>query len=579
MFEAGYIARRALLAAACAVFAGCALAQGAGAAHDDGSDQSAAAKAGSRLPPQQLSEAVLYEYLMGEVAAQRGSPGLAAQMFVDLARRTHDPRIARRAVEFAGAAHEPKRALEAAKLWNEADPNSRQALRVLVSLLVVTNRVEDAEPYMEKLLAGDTASAAAGYLQLDRLLASNPDKAANLRLVKRLVERRPKLAQAQFALGQATLAAGDEPGALKAIRHAAKLAPDWSLPALFEAQMLQDKSPAKAADRLARYLDAHPKDRQVRLSYARLLVGAKRYAEARAQFEKLLASQPDNPDALYAVGLLAHQMKQYSVAEASLKRVLELGYRNPDAVRFELGQIAEEQDKWDQAVQWYESVQPGTFFLSARFRVAQGLANRGRLEDARRYLHKLDEAHGDLHVPIVVAEAQLLRDAKRAQDAYDVLGAALRKQPDQPELLYDFALTAEKLGHFDVLEKNLRRLIQLRPDDAQAYNALGYSLADRNMRLPEARKLIEKALALSPHDSFIVDSMGWVLYRQGDVKGAIGWLRRAYGERPDAEIGAHLGEALWMSGAHDEARRIWNEALQLHPDNDALQKTIERFKP
>lgn len=180
---------------------------------------------------------------------------------------------------------------------------------------------------------------------------------------------------------------------------------------------------------------------------------------------------------------------------------------------------------------------------------------------------------------LIVAEAQLLREANRSGEAFKMLDEALKSEPDQPELLYDLALTAERIERYDVLEQKLRKLIKLQPDHAHAYNALGYSLADRNLRLPEARKLIEKALELAPNDSFIIDSMGWVLYREGDVHGAINMLRRAYGERPDAEIGAHLGEVLWVSGQKEEATRVWEEALKSHPDNEALQRTLKRFRP
>jgi Flp pilus assembly protein TadD len=179
---------------------------------------------------------------------------------------------------------------------------------------------------------------------------------------------------------------------------------------------------------------------------------------------------------------------------------------------------------------------------------------------------------------VTVAEAQLLRDASRHDDAFKLLSEALGKQPEQPDLLYDLALTAEKLERFDLLEANLRKLIEVKPDHAHAYNALGYSFAERNLRLPEARKLIEKALTLAPEDYFIIDSLGWVLYREGDLKGAARELRRAYGGRPDAEIGAHLGEVLWVLGERDEARRIWDEALKAGPENETLQKTLKRLR-
>ncbi len=579
MIDIFRFARRAALIATCALAAGSVLAQAEHSGDEGGIPVAAKTPANARLPVQELTESVLYEYLVAEIAVQRGEQGLAAQMFVDLARRTGDPRIARRAVEISGYARMPELALDAAKIWLEGEPDSQQALRTVTSLLVSAKRVAEAEPYIEKILSADRASAENGFMLLGRLLAGNPDKSSNLSLVRRLAAKYPALPQAHFAVSQAAFTANDEKSALDSVRRAARLAPDWPLPALFEAQILQKRSPDEAAKRLAAYLEKYPGERDVRLTYARFLAGAKRYTEARSQFERLLADHPDNVDVIYAVGLLAHQLKDYSVAEANMKRLLELEYRDPDSIRFTLGQIAEDQSAWGRAIEWYEKIGAGEHYVSSRMKVAQVLSKQGKLDDARRYLRAVSAPGDQQRIQLIVGEAQLLRDANRNREAYDVLGEALKKEPDQPDLLYDIALTAERIERFDILEEKLRKLIQLRPDHAHAYNALGYSLADRNQRLPEARKLIEKALELAPNDSFIVDSMGWVLYREGNVKGAIEWLRRAYNDRPDAEIGAHLGEALWVNGERGEATRVWDEALKNHPENEALQKTIKRFRP
>ena len=566
------------LAVACALAAGCASTQAVvGESGQD--DDPHMGIPNERLPALELTEEIAYEYLLAEIAAQRGSPGVGAQLLVDLARSTGDPRIARRGVEMATYASDRDLALEATKIWLEAVPDSVPALRAATALLVAAHRVNEAEPYIERMLASDPAGAANGFMQLARLLASNPDKAANLALVRRLAAKYPELPEAQFALSQTAHAAGDEQQALAAVRRAAQIKPDWGLAALFEAQILQRKSPADAANRLATHLEQYPQDRDVRLSYARLLAGEKRYAEAREQFEKLLAGNPDDTGVIYAVGLLAYQLKDYAVAEANLKRLLEMGYRDSDGVRFTLGQIAEERDDSARAIEWYQSIGQGERYMPSRLRVAQVLAKQGRLDEARQYLRGVEIREERQRVQLIVAEAQLLRDANRPREAYKMLDEALKKEPNQPELLYDLALTAERIDRFDVLEQKLRKLIELQPDHAHAYNALGYSLADRNLRLPEARKLIEKALELAPNDSFIIDSMGWVLYREGDMHGAINLLRRAYEARPDAEIAAHLGEVLWVSGQRDEARRVWGGALKDHPENEALKKTVERFGP
>jgi tetratricopeptide (TPR) repeat protein len=530
------------------------------------------------IAPGELNEPMLYEFLLGEIALQRGDHRLAAQTFLDLARRTRDPRVARRAVEVANQARLSQLALEAARTWYELDPGSSHSLQVVAALLVANKRVEEALPFLEKLLGADGVNLENGFMQLNRLLVANPDKAANLRVVRQLVAKHPQLPQAQFALAQAAAAAGEDENALAAIRRASALRPDWDVAALLEAQIVQRRSSSAAAKVLGDFVARNPNSREARLNYARLLALDKRPAEARQQFEAVVAANPGNTEVIYAVGLLAFQLKDFEFAEENMKRLLGMGYRDADGVRYLLGQIAEEQKKWSQAVQWYERIGEGEHELPARMRTANALAKQGRLDEARSFLKRVAADNPGDQAQLTVAEAQLLREANRNQDALQLLSEALQKDPEQPELLYDYALTAEKLERFDVLESNLRKLIEVRPDHAHAYNALGYSFAERNMRLPEARKLIERALELAPDDFFIQDSMGWVLYREGDLKGAAEQLRRAYSGRPDAEIGAHLGEVLWVMGERDEANRVWQESLKASPDNETLQKTIKRLK-
>jgi len=530
------------------------------------------------IPSSELNEPMLYEFLLGEIALQRGDNGLAAQTFLDLAKRTRDPRVARRAVEIANQARMPELALEAAKTWHGLEPKSSQALQVVAALLVGNKRVEEALPYLEKLLAAEGVTLETGFMQLNRLLAGNPDKAANLRVVRHLAALHPQLPQAHFALAQASVAAGDDATAVAAIRRAAALRPEWELAALLEAQILQKRSPAEAAKVLEAFVAKNPNSREARLNYARMLVMDRRLPEARKQFEAVLAANPGNTEVIYAVGLLAFQLKDYPVAEENMKRLLGMRYPDVNGVRYVLGQIAEEQKYWPQAVQWYESIAEGEHLLPARMRTANAIAKQGKLDEARQLLKRVATDNPGEQTQLTVAEAQLLREANRNQDAFQLLSDALQKEPDQPELLYDHALTAEKLERFDILEANLRKLIQVRPDHAHAYNALGYSFAERNMRLQEARKLIEQALELAPDDYFIMDSLGWVLYREGNLKGAAEQLRRAYSGRPDAEIGAHLGEVLWILGERDEANRVWQESLKSSPDNETLHKTIKRLR-
>ncbi len=316
----------------------------------------------------------------------------------------------------------------------------------------------------------------------------------------------------------------------------------------------------------------------MRLNYARLLVTDKKYPDARAQFQALLQEFPNNPDVTLAVGLLSLQLNDYDAAEAQLLRALETNYKDPDAVRFYLGQANEERKRLDEALRWYGSIDAGEQYVPARARYAGILAKQGNLPAARKYLQ--DSARNPQQLlQFTQAEAQLLRDAADYRGAFDVLGQALEKNPNSTELLYDHAMAAEKVDRIDVLEANLRKVIQVKPDHAHAYNALGYTLADRNTRLQEAYTLIEQALKLAPEDPFIMDSMGWVLYRMGQNDAAITFLKRAFELRPDAEIAAHLGEVLWAAGQRDEARTVWSGALKDHPGNELLLATVKKFSP
>jgi tetratricopeptide (TPR) repeat protein len=530
------------------------------------------------LPNLDLTRDLLYEFLIAEVAGQRGNLTLAAQAYVDLAKRTRDPRIAERATEMALYARMPDAAVESAQIWADADPDNPRALATASSLLIRLNRLDDAEPYLRRVLAAQTASRGDGFLQLNRLLANGPDKAGSLRLVQRLAEQYPELAQAHYAIAQAAAGADQNDLALKEVREAARLAPDWELAALYEASLLQKTSATAAADRLAEFLKTHPGSREVRLAYARVLVADKSYPEARGQFEQLLREYPDNAEVVFSVAILSMQLEDWGSAEANLKRLLDLGYRDRDAVRFYLGQVAEEQKHWADALRWYAEVTRGEQFLPAQIRRAQVLSKQGDLDGARKFLQDVNAANNDQRAQLIIAEAQLLREANQPQAAFELVERGLDKLTDQPDLLYDYAMLADKVGRVDLLESSLRKLIKLRPDNAQAYNALGYSFADRNERLDEAKELIETALKLAPEDSFIIDSLGWVLYRQGKTEEALKHLQRAYAGRQDPEIAAHLGEVLWVLGRRADAQKVWDAALSKTPSNDVLIRTVQRLK-
>jgi len=531
------------------------------------------------LPEVELSEKLLYRMMLAEVALQRGQPHIAVQTYLELARETRDPRVAQRATEVAWNARFSSAALEAAGIWLQVDPGSAQARQVIAALLVNQARIADAQPHLEKWIATGRDSVGQSFLQLSTLLARHKDKPGVLALMQALAQPYADVPEARLAVAQAAWNAENQQVALDEARAALKLRPEWELGALFVAQVLQRRSGEEAVRYLEGYLQDYPQARDVRLNYARLLVAAKSYPEARRQFELLVGEAPQNADIGMTVALLAMQANDYDAAEAQLKRVLGLNYKDPDLVRFYLGQLNEERKRFDEALKWYSAVAQGEQFIPAQSRYAAILAKQGRLPEARKHLQEATARDPQQRVQLTQAEAQLLREANAYQEAFDVLGQALARMPDYPDLLYDHAMAAEKVNRLDILEANLKQLIKLRPDHAHAYNALGYTLADRNQRVEEAYRLIETALKLAPDDPFIQDSMGWVLYRMGRNQEGLDYLQRAFKQRPDAEIAAHLGELLWVLNQRDEARRIWAEALKAHPDNEVLRDTVKRFQP
>jgi tetratricopeptide (TPR) repeat protein len=529
------------------------------------------------LPARNLDEELLYKFLLAEIASQRENLQVAAQAYLDLAKNTRDPRVARRATEVALQARRNDIALESARIWLAAENNSAAARQTLATLLVNARDLGAAKPLLVEALAASRDNVGPALMQLQSVLGRHPDKQAVYQLVSELVRPYAQAPEAQFALAQSAHAANRNEAALAASREALRLRPDWEQAALLHAQLLARDSREKSLDFLKEFLAANNQAQEVRLNYARGLIGEKRYPDARAQFEVLLASNADNPDLAFTVALLSMQMNDYQSADAQLRKVLELGYKDPDTVRYQLGQVNEELKRNDEAARWYRRVESGDQYAAAQARYALMLARDQRIEEARDYLHSLKPQTDAQRIQLVQAEAHVLREVKQYQAAYDVLQQALDQQPDNLDLLYDSALAAEKLNRLDVVESNLRRLVTLKPDHAQGWNALGYTLADRTDRLKEAREYIEKALQLAPDDPFILDSMGWVHYRLGNHQLAVDYLRRAFEERPDPEIAAHLGEALWMQGRRDEAQRVWRDSLRDYPASDELQKVIHRF--
>ena len=535
-------------------------------------------------PGVELTADIVFQLLASEIAAQRGQIGSATATYLSLARKTRDPRLAQRATEFALTERSLDRALQAARLWRELAPASPVATQTLETLLISTGRLTEARPLVGARLAraragGDLPEA---YAQLQRALVRAPDKTAALALLDELAAADAQLPEARLALAGLAQAAGLAERAAQEAGRAYALRPDDERLALTAARLLQESSGNSVASLrlLAGFLERQPASLEARFQYARLLAAAGRTDDARREMESALRQSPDNPAILFSLAQFAQQARQPEVAAGHLRRlVAQPGVPESDkagAYAF-LAQVAEERKQFDEAIDWLARITDGDAAWQALLRRALLTARAGRIDAALALLAESNPLTPRDRAQRVATQAQVLREAGRSAEAFAALDQALGAQPDNPDLLYDHAMAAERLDRIDVLEARLRKLISARPDHAHAHNALGYSLADRGLRLEEAQALIERALQLLPDDPHILDSMGWVLFRRGQTERAAEYLRRAYALSPEAEIAAHLGEVLWKLGRADEARTLWGEARRREPDNATLKDTLARL--
>jgi tetratricopeptide (TPR) repeat protein len=527
-----------------------------------------------------LTDQILYQYLISEIAGQRGRTSLAMRGLMDLAEKTRDARVARRAVELAFQARELGMALEATTLWLELDPNSAIARQALGALSAGQTTLEEAQKSLVPMLAEERAPRM--LMQLNPFFARFPDKTAVAEAVKALATPHLKTAEAQFALSLAYFNAKDLSGALEYADSAEQRRPGWSQAAILKSQILREQSEDKARDYLTAFVAKYPDTNEVRVTLARMLVAQKSYLSAREQFRVAMKNDPQDPELPYAVGLLAQQIEDYADAETQFKRVLELAPQDVNPVRFNLGVVAEAKKQPDNAVTWYRTVTSGEYFINAQLKIASIVAKRDGMPAARKFLQDTQAAAADspeTRVQLILVEAQLLRDAKAHAEAFMFLSQAISQQPDTADLLYDRAMVAEKIDKLDIMEADLRRVIELKPDHAHAYNALGYTFADRNIRLPEAYELVQKAIKIAPTDVFIQDSLGWVQFRLGRTEEAYQTLNAAYATKRDPEIAAHLGEILWAKGSRDEALKLWRTALTESPENETLTAILRKYQP
>jgi len=547
-----------------------------------------AAAAASSPPPQVQSSALdaplFYQLLIAELELQRGQPGVAFQVLLDAARRTADESLFRRVVNVALQARAGNEALQATRAWRQALPESAEALQTQLQLMAALGQLSELPgPLLDWLQQSPDGQARAQHLAtLPRLLrqpnafeALEPGLAAER---DNAAARSLRRSLAACVIAQLAQQAHNHPLALNQLREARQLDADNQLPAW---QALELVRYAPAAEEL---IDAASREPAYRLARARALARDQRSVESLALFKALAAEQPEEIGHSYAIGSLALDLRQAVEAEAALRDYLKRlpeGQGNHQAAQasalLQLSQALELQGKLPEAAQTLDAAKDPQRALEVAFRRALLQARQGDLKAARASARALPGEGTDIERRRLLAEVQILREAERWKEAHELLGEALKAEPDNTDLIYEHAMSLERLQQFDEMERQLRRLMTLDPRHHHARNALGYSLAERGLRLEEARELIETALELGGQEPAIVDSLGWVAFREGKLEEAEALLRRAHRARLDTEIAAHLAEVLWTRGAQDEARQLLDDTSARDGRNEVLRQTRRRL--
>ena len=525
----------------------------------------------------ELSGEVFYYLFSAEIAAQRGQIGLSAAFYTKAAKVTRDPRVAQQATRSAYYARDDKNAIASAKLWNELEPENIEARQVLAALLVRVGKTTEAAEHFEYVLNNGKYSERQGFLLITSLLSKEKDKQAALAVMEKLIEKRKNNPNALYAYAQLTFLVGNLDSSLKTIKKVIKLQPEWT-----EAHILQSNIfvrqgyKSHSIEVLRQTIEEQTDNSILRMFYARNLVDAKQFDSAIVQFELLTDDEKLQHEARYALGLLTLQMNKPKQSEEYFLRLLEDNKRIVES-QYYLAQSYELQNELNNAVKEYKKVLNDKYSFEAGLRIAVLLAKQGQLKEARQRLQNMSPDSQEKELRVYLTEGEILKAAKQYEDAIDLYTEALQQLTNNNQLLYARALTLEKIGKIDDAVKDLETVVNKEPENAQALNALGYTLVDKTKQLERGLGYIKQAFKLEPNDAAIHDSMGWAYYRLGQYDKAIKYLRRAFEKLKDAEVAAHLGEVLWVAGKREAAQEVWDTALQQMPNDDLLLNVIQKF--
>lgn len=525
----------------------------------------------------ELSGETLYYLLSAEIAAQRGQIGLSASLYTKAAEVTRDPRVAQQATRTAYYARDDERAIAAAKLWNELEPENLEARQVLAALLVRSGKTESAAKHFEYVLRNGKHSERQSFLLITSLLSKEKDKEAAFAVMEKLIAKRKNNPNALYAYSQLAFLVGRLNDAAKMIKKVVKLQPDWTAAYILQTNIfVRQGYKAHAIEVLRQTVEEYSNNTKLRMFYARNLVDAKQFDAAAKQFEILTDDEKLQYEARYALGLLTLQMNKPKEATKYFTKLLEDKKRISES-QYYLAQSYELQNEIGKAIKVYRNIHGNQYAFEAELRIALLLAKQGHLKEARRSLQNMSPDSLDKELRVYLTEGEILNSEKKYKEAVNLYTEALQQLTDNNRLLYARALTAEKIGQIDLAVSDLVSIVKREPENAQALNALGYTLVDKTEKTEKGLGYIKKALKLEPEDPAIHDSMGWAYYRLGQYDEALKYLRRAFEKLKDAEVAAHLGEVLWVAGEREAAQEIWNTALEQAPNDDLLLNVIQKF--
>lgn len=527
-----------------------------------------------------LQQKYMYEILVAEIARLRGNNTLSAKYFLKLAIQISDPDLAENATMAALYAKQYDIATKAAKLWVTLAPNDPYARQILGRMLLHQQRADEAVVHLEAMIDSLKDKPARLSSLIATLLEQHPDKTQALEFMEKLVAKRPNNSVLLLTYSRFLSSINELGKSVDVLRTFLNQVPDHPEAVPLYAYLLEKQGKlSEALQWQKQVLQQFPNKREWRLMYARMLADAEQFEEAIKQFQLLLSnSSQSNGDILYALGILSLQVDKSSAAKSYFKALFEKGERRNTALYY-LGQIVQEEKNFIEAIFWYKQIDGGSHYLNAQARIALILADQGNLDQAVEHLRSLPVERPKDTINMRLLEAELLIEKKLYQQAMATYDSTLKLAPDNTEVLYMRGMLAEKMGNIAQLEQDLRRIIELEPKNADALNALGYSLIEHTDRYQDGYELIKLALELSPTDFYILDSMGWVLYKMGKNMEAVAYLRKAQIKQDDPEVAAHLGEVLWSIGDMQAAKEVWEKALVTFPDNDKLREVRHRFLP